>query len=552
MPPEEMSHQQFIKRARERVQRMDQAAEDLQSAFGLFPETKYEVLSLLAPAGECDETVPLPEDETELAEHVAPLRVIAHEEREKPFVSLQPKHSLRHRVRRLVEVGLAAVLVASLLLGWSAILHTHSTLGTKPTPLFSYTSQLGERIESPTWTPDKRYLTFMACQYTTISCRYLVWNVATGKVEQTLTIGAPIPNPGAYGITTSPDGRYVFMTIYSTANSTGTAELANILTGQVKQIPHVNVRNSSAAFSSDSKFLAFLGDDGYLHIWNIATGQTILSSEPLGVSGEAMLTWSMDNKWVNVAPILDTGAANTPAFNTLQMWNAQTGHRLANIVETPTMSLIGGLGGLSPDEQRILTYNPQAGTFAVRDTSALQVLQTLQIQEHLPAHPSVITTWLAGGTRILLADNQQGSLWNPMTGQRINSFSLTNVQSFGPAIVSISGGKGQYIACFQNGGQQLDIRDALTGMIVNSIRLTRKPWFSNWLSGDRYLTVMGRNPDSGQLYDALTGRLILSYEGVDVGFLLSSDSKYLAVTNNPPLTGKPINTQSTLQVFALH
>jgi len=188
----------------------------------------------------------------------------------------------------------------------------------------------------------------------------------------------------------------------------------------------------------------------------------------------------------------------------------------------------------------------------VRDTSTLQVLQTLQIQQHLPAHPSVITAWLAGGARILLADNQQGSLWNPVTGERITSFSLTNVQSFWPAIVSISGGKGQYIACFQNGGQQLDIRDALTGISVNSIPLTIKPWISNWLSGDRYLTVMSRNPDAGQLYDALTGQLILSYKGSDGGFVLSSDSKFLAVANNPSLVGKPINTPGTLQVFALH
>ena len=172
----------------------------------------------------------------------------------------------------------------------------------------------------------------------------------------------------------------------------------------------------------------------------------------------------------------------------------------------------------------------------------------MQIQEHLPATSSVITAWLAGSTRILLADNQQGSLWNPMTGQRITSFSLTNVQSFGLATVSVSGGK--YIACFQNGGQQLDIRDALTGVIVNRIPLTRKPWFSNWISGDRYLTVASRNPDSVQLYDALTGQLILSHEGLDIGFLLSSDSKYLAVADNLSRMGKPVNTTSTLQVFA--
>lgn len=65
MVPEDMHHQQFVKRARERMRRMDQAEEDLLSAFSLFPETKYEIISLLARSEATDETRFLDKEYTE-------------------------------------------------------------------------------------------------------------------------------------------------------------------------------------------------------------------------------------------------------------------------------------------------------------------------------------------------------------------------------------------------------------------------------------------------------------------------------------------------------
>src|SRR5258708_7245785 len=99
----------------------------------------------------------------------------------------QNKRPLSHRVQHLLEASIAAVLVASLLLGWFAILRTHSTQGA-PTPFFTYTGQPGEDLYDLQWTPDRHYLTFMACKHVgpNASCRYLIWSEATGKVKQTL------------------------------------------------------------------------------------------------------------------------------------------------------------------------------------------------------------------------------------------------------------------------------------------------------------------------------------------------------------------------------
>lgn len=65
MASEDMHHQQFVKRARERMRHMDQAAEDLRSAFSLSPETKYEIISLLERSEATDQTRVLDEEHTE-------------------------------------------------------------------------------------------------------------------------------------------------------------------------------------------------------------------------------------------------------------------------------------------------------------------------------------------------------------------------------------------------------------------------------------------------------------------------------------------------------
>lgn len=465
-----------------------------------------------------------------------------------PRFTRTSKSSLRRRLQHLAEAGIAAVLVASLLLGWFVITRVHSTQGAAPAPLFTYTSQPGERVQFPAWTPDKRYLTFMTCSIIGIGpdCRYLVWDATTGKVKQTFTFSRLLNhfNPSEQDNTESPDGRYTFIVLSDDTKHIGLVALVNILTGQVQQIYQGDQYQNfaTAAFSHNSKFLAFVGDDGYIHIRDLASGKTIRANKPAGMSGVSQLRWSTNDNRINLGFTPD---ANAPSV--LQVWNARTGQRLANIVETPTMSLAYvevGTNGLSPDSQRILTYNPQAGTFAVRDASTLKVLQTLPAQPNLPADNTAEAAWLAGGTRVLLVYNQQGSIWNLATGQRITSFSLASVQNHEIPVTS-SAGEGRYIASLQQDGQGLEIRDALTGAVVNTIPLKARPQISAWLS-DKYLVVIDNDHFYEQIYEALTGQLILSFDNGEVA--VSSDGSYFAVASNPQHM-EP-DTTSTVQVFA--
>jgi outer membrane protein assembly factor BamB len=103
MSPEEMRQRNFAKRARERLQHMDQAAQDLQSALSLFPETKYEVIALLSPVEITDDMSLLNDVEPVRAEKQVPLPPAQTEMEEALFPSAQPGREEERRARPVRE-----------------------------------------------------------------------------------------------------------------------------------------------------------------------------------------------------------------------------------------------------------------------------------------------------------------------------------------------------------------------------------------------------------------------------------------------------------------
>ncbi len=115
MLPEDKRYQQFVKRARERLQRMDRAAKDLQSIFDLSPETKYELISLLAPSEATDETQfpDIEHTEPALGDKPDPLHPVGSVQR--------PPVRLSSRKKLLWLSTLAAVLCVAFLIGAFAL-----------------------------------------------------------------------------------------------------------------------------------------------------------------------------------------------------------------------------------------------------------------------------------------------------------------------------------------------------------------------------------------------------------------------------------------------
>ncbi len=453
---------------------------------------------------------------------------------------------LRRRVQHLVEAGIAAVLVAGLLLGWFAITRLHSDQA-QPMPLFTYTSQPGETMENGvSWTPDKRYITFMACNHIPLheSCRYLAWNVATGKVKQTFALS----EGNGMGSVRSSDGRYAFVVTWDLTTNIGTARLINILTGQVKQIYQGGHYQPFvwAAFSHDSKSLAFI-DGRDIQVWDVATGKLRLTSDPIFVPGgeQAMGTINLQVNWSGDDKRIGLGVYPASGSNGLQVWDARTGHRLATIVEMPGMAL----SSLSPDMRYVLTYDPQKEMFAVRDTDTLKILQSFPGQLN-PPDAGVLPAWVDSGARLLLRQNQQAIIWNTTTGQQVASCPLTNVQGLESPASAITGSEeGHYTACLQQ-DNQLTILDSLTGSTVNTFPLKIHPRFFSWWNSSKYLFVQDKDTRfGGQVYNALSGQPALSYTGT---VSLSPDGTSLAVISMPADGRFGPKTTTTIQVFALH
>ena len=439
----------------------------------------------------------------------------------------QNKPSLRRRLSHTLEAAIAVMVVVGLLLGWFAVTKWRSAQG-NGLALFTYTSQPGEGGYDLRWTPDGKHLVF-AMGSSTNHYRYLVWDAETGKVRQTLAFDLPFFVSGTT-FDVSPDAHYLLIP----TKQAGTLKLANIMTGQVKQIyqgvyqglsgPDVP---SSASFSNNSKYIAFVGADWRIHIWDIAAGKTILISEPTGLKSNSWLTWSVDDKRVLIEN--EPLSQNYPL--SLQVWDAQTGHRLANIVETPTMSLflIGPadpgttLGDLSPDGTRILTYNVRAGTFEEREASTLKVIQTFHFQVMgngtVDNNGIFIPYWQANGTRIFQMKDRTAYIWNAITGQLTSTILVKGDIKQQPF--------GRYFALKQK-GNLVEIRDMVTGGTIRTIAPVVNEALLFWLPDSEYLTVSDRN-SSRQIYDALTGKLIVSYQG-DLA-LLSPDHRYVAIDN---------------------
>src|SRR5206468_1965986 len=94
-----------------------------------------------------------------------------------------------------------------------------------------------------------------------------------------------------------------------------------------------------AIFSGNSKYVAFAGANGRIYIWDNAAGKVLQVTDPLTLSRTARVeqfAWSADGKRL----MAESSPAGFVKPERLQVWSAQSGHALLNIVETPAISLV--------------------------------------------------------------------------------------------------------------------------------------------------------------------------------------------------------------------
>lgn len=471
----------------------------------------------------------------------------AQGESEKPR-PIQARRPLRGRLRHTLEVAIAVLMVASLVLGWFAVTRWRSAQGNGPA-LYTYISQPGEYVYDLNWTPDGKHLMFVIYTQATNHYSYMIWDTATGKARQTLAIGLPAAFIGS-DILDSSDGHYALIRTGDAAKHLWVLELANVLTGQTKLIyqgtpqgQNASSDTTAAAFSADSKYVAFIGADERVHIWDIAAGKMIQTTDPLvtsGTVGSQWFTWSLDGKRIMVK--------SDGLKSRLQVWSVQTGHTLLNIAETPSISFfswapeLGNLGGLSLDGTRILTFNGQTGVIVERESSTLKVLHTFSVRvTPLPggARANGEPLWVANGTRIFFQEGQAVYLWDGATNKLISTISLQDDPESNVSITLV----GKYITLWKR-GNLVEIWDIVTGTKVRTIAptITVQGQDGGSTSSDgRYLLLNDYN-GNGQIYSVLTGRLIMNYQGDNA--LLPPDARYVA-------TRSSYSQQSIVQILSM-
>lgn len=432
----------------------------------------------------------------------------------------------RRRSRRILDAAVAALVVASLLLGWFAISRWSNMQG-NGSALYTYASQTGEYVYDSQWTPGGKHLMFVIYTQATNHYRYMVWDAATGKIKQTLAIDLPAGLIGKV-VLDSSDGHYTLIRTTGATAQVWELKLADILTGQVKQIYQGTYHGPDAsgvpavAFSDDSKYVAFIGADERVHIWDIAAGRYIQITDALtapGAAGDQWLMWSLDDKHI-------IAKSATGQVARLQMWSVQTGRKLLNLVETLDMSFfnwpptVGNLGGLSPDGTRILTYNKQTGVMVERDSNTLKILHTFSERVVQPGQGLAVTMpfWVANGTRIFMQINYALYIWDA-TGKLISTISLQGDPQANIGVIP----SGEHIALPRQ-ENLLEIWDLVTGKKLRTIAAGIRVQLVSWSLDGKYLAINdgGKN---GLIYNALTGQFLTHYQGDSAS--VSPDGKYV-------------------------
>jgi WD40 repeat protein len=346
------------------------------------------------------------------------------------------------------------------------------------------------------------------------------WNLATG------------PNPSRQvdvnEVLFSPGGRYL---LTSTSDAAGNHAQSQVwdLSKRLPATPPLTGGN--ARWSPDGRFVITTGPDGKARIWDVRTGrleQTLHGPDP--IAGPALLS--------------SDGGSGTPLYaitgsqdGTADVWNPKDG----TIVE----SLVGTHGAVTPaafwpDASRVLTFGSD-GSSRIWSTGAV-------IPQPASVAPRVQSTVRSlGGTSNMVPNSfsldpdplaplaafynltSSGVLTNSATvidtrtGARVSAFPLPD----GSAVSYVSfDARGRVMLVTGNG--QAQIRAAHGGRLLHTLSGTGSLAVSGAVSPDGKLVAAADNKDRIGVWDAATGRHLVSFHPHhplgDLTFKFSPDS----------------------------
>ncbi len=202
-----------------------------------------------------------------------------------------------------------------------------------------------------------------------------VWDLASGRELLAITNhGGPL-----YGVAISPDGTLLatagddnIAKIWKLRLSPGaaTVELLHTLSGHIKSwlVNHKFPGLTSVAFSPDGTKLATGGVDGVAKIWEVSTGQELLSIQTnpdrLGI---VRLAFSPDG--------LLLATTNDAPYELAKIWDAASGKEISAFSGQRYIRFISGIA-ISPDGERVATSSAN-GSLKIWDAKTGEELLNL-------------------------------------------------------------------------------------------------------------------------------------------------------------------------------
>jgi WD40 repeat protein len=388
-------------------------------------------------------------------------------------------------------------------------------------------------VVSVAWSPDGKRLATGSVDKTA-----KVWDATSGRQLLTLRIDTTVLD-----VAWSPDGkRLATMTYDHQANVWDVASGQQLLSltgykGIVASFSTSRDFVTSLAWSPDGKRLVTAGDDDTAKVWDVASGQELLTLK--GHTGEVgSVAWSPDGRR------LATGSWD----DTAKVWDMASGQELLTLKGLNVVAW-------SPDGKRLATGSWD-DTAKVWDATSGQELLLLTMR----SHNSFVATvaWSPDGKRLAtgsddedafrIGGDQTAKVWDAASGQEF----LTLKGHTGQVNSVAWSPNGRRLATAW-GDHTTKVWDAASGQEVLTLKGPDAAVFSvAWSPDGKRLAIAG-NDVTAKVWDAASGQELLTLKGHSHGLVSvawSPDGKRLA-TGSVDKTAKVWDASSGKELLTL-
>ncbi len=426
----------------------------------------------------------------------------------------------QRRLTRVLEQGLAAVLILAILMGWFALSHlSHSSSGSPSTgapALGKPVAMVQGNFRSPDdWSSDGH--TFISLQVNTqkheLAVRML--DAATGRsILYPVLDSSWISTIDLGTFVTVLEGRYLLALRAHGANQ-ATLEIWDIIGKRAvitQTVPAQIAGNGQVMLpriepSANQQKFAMYSPDGTIAIWDVASGQKQVTCE-----GKFLLSQlsSVTMQWYNHdQDLLVSIITSTTGNGKLEAWNAITGtHLFDPRLFNPTHEAYP-VPIVSPDN-KYMALNSTPDTLEILDAYSGQVLHSY--------HPRVSGfnesfDWLPDSQHLVVttihdSKLEQVNTWNAFTNQ------VTPIVSTFPSGTGWPMANGQYIVQYAGpDGSTWKIWQTSNGHQVATINEPGIPArTAEFTADDNQYLVIGHGEDF-YIWRIATGKLLYSYHG---------------------------------------